>query len=133
MCEMISFRSISCGLLGLLIVASAMAQFQLPKPTGKHGVGRYELDWTDSSRAETQPGTRDGNRELDRLYSEQSVQVYRPVAVQVELTDGRAVPALSYVLPEPPGPAEHNEEYAKKLRALAERLGFPADYVASIA
>ena len=29
---------------------------------------------------------------------------------------------------EPPAPAEHNPEYATKLRALAERLGLPGEY-----
>ena len=37
-------------------------------------------------------------------------------------------PALAYVLPEPPAPDERNPEYATTLRALAERLGFPAAY-----
>ncbi len=42
------------------------------------------------------------------------------------------MPALAYVLPEPPAPEEHNPEYAAKLRALAERLGLPAEYTLSI-
>jgi hypothetical protein len=70
--------------------------------------------------------------ELDRLYAEASVQMYRPVAVLVEVESG-AAPALAYVLPEPPAPEERNPEYAAKLRALAERLGFPEEYTKSIA
>jgi hypothetical protein len=70
--------------------------------------------------------------DLDRLYAEASVQMYRPVAVSVEAR-GTAVPALAYVLPEPPAPEERNPEYAAKLRALAERLGFPEEYTMSIA
>jgi hypothetical protein len=42
------------------------------------------------------------------------------------------VPALAYVLSDPPKPEERNPEYAAKLRALAERIGLPGDYVASI-
>ena len=70
-------------------------------------------------------------RDLDRLYAEASVQMYRPVAVLVEAR-GTAVPALAYVLPEPPAPEERNPEYAARLRALAERLGLPAEYTQSI-
>src|SRR5688572_6813401 len=71
--------------------------------------------------------------ELDRLYQEASVQLYRPVAVLVELERAAAVPALAYVLSEPPAPEEGNPEYAAALRALAARLGLPGEYVASIA
>ena len=69
--------------------------------------------------------------DLDRLYAEASVQMYRPVAVLVEARS-TAVPALAYVLPEPPAPEERNLEYVAKLRALAERLGLPAEYTLSI-
>ena len=69
--------------------------------------------------------------ELDRLYADASVRMYRPVAVLVEGAASRA--ALAYVLPEPPAPEEHNPEYAAKLRALAERLGLPGHYTRSIA
>ena len=69
--------------------------------------------------------------DLDRLYAEASVRMYRPVAVLVE-TRGTVVPALAYVLPEPPAPEERNPEYAATLRALAERLGLPAEYTAAI-
>ena len=69
--------------------------------------------------------------DLDRLYADASVQMYRPVAVLAE-TSGTAVPALAYVLPEPPLPGERNPEYAARLRALAERLGLPAEYTRSI-
>ena len=72
--------------------------------------------------------------DLDRLYAEASVQMYRPVAVLVEPAAGEAaaVAALAYVLPEPPAPEERNPEYATKLRALAERLGLPGEYTRSI-
>jgi len=72
--------------------------------------------------------------ELDRLYAEASVQMYRPVAVLVEAAAAEAAPsaALAYVLPEPPAPEERNPEYAAKLRALTERLGLPDHYTRSI-
>ena len=71
--------------------------------------------------------------DVDRLYAEESVRMYRPVAVLAEPTAGDAVvPALAYVLPEPPAPDERNPEYATKLRALAERLGLPEGYTQSI-
>lgn len=70
-------------------------------------------------------------QDLDRLYSEASVQMYRPVAVLVEERE-TVVAALAYVLPVPPAPEERNPEYAAKLRALAERLGLPAEYTLSI-
>ena len=70
-------------------------------------------------------------RDLERLYAEPSVAMYRPVAVSVE-TGGRTVPALAYVLPEPPALEERNPEYAAGLRVLAERLGLPAEYTRSI-
>lgn len=70
--------------------------------------------------------------DVERLYTDPSVQAYRPVAVLAHLRGGSTLAALSYVLPEPPAAGEHNPEYAAKLRALAERLGLPAAYVASI-
>jgi hypothetical protein len=74
--------------------------------------------------------------EIEQLYSEPSVKVYRPEAVLTELADGSTLPALCFNLLEPPAPEEHNEEqnqeYAVKLRALAQRLGLPDEYVSSI-
>jgi hypothetical protein len=70
--------------------------------------------------------------ELERLYSEPSVSAYRPEAVLAELSTGEVLAALCFNLPEPPSAGERNVDYALKLRSLAERLNFPADYVASI-
>jgi len=70
--------------------------------------------------------------ELERLYAEPGLGDYRPEAVVAEIAGGAKVPALCYNLVEPPSLNEHNPEYAKRLRALVQRLGFPADYVASI-
>lgn len=70
--------------------------------------------------------------EVERLYSEDSVSVYRPEAVLVQLAEGTAVPALTFNLPAPPSSEERNPEYAAKLRELAERIGLPPAYVSSI-
>ena len=70
--------------------------------------------------------------DIERLYSEPSVQAYRPEPVLAVLRDGTTVAALCYNLPEPPGPDEHNADYASRLRAVAQRIGLPSDYVASI-
>jgi gamma-glutamyl AIG2-like cyclotransferase len=70
--------------------------------------------------------------ELERLYAESSLAVYRPEAVLAELPDGSSMAALSYNLPVAPAPGERNAEYAAKLRALAVRLGLPSHYCASL-
>jgi hypothetical protein len=70
--------------------------------------------------------------DLEKLYSEPSVQAYRPEPVLAVARNGAAVAALCYNLPEPPAPDERNAEYAAKLRALAQRIGLPSEYVSSI-
>jgi len=70
--------------------------------------------------------------EVQRLYAEPSVAAYRPEAVIAQLADRSCVPALCFNLPPSKEPAVANPEYAEKLRAVAGRLGLPAEYVASI-
>jgi hypothetical protein len=70
--------------------------------------------------------------ELDRLYSEASVQAYKPQAVLARLASGGTIAALCYNLPGPPTPGERNPEYAAKLRAVGQKVGLPAQYVASL-
>ena len=72
------------------------------------------------------------HEEVDALYSEDSVSVYRPEAVFAQLADGTIIPALSFNLPVPPSADERNPEYVSKLRELAERIGLPSSYVSSI-
>jgi hypothetical protein len=72
------------------------------------------------------------HNELDRLYSEPSLQAYKPEAVLVHLSNADDLPALCFNLPEPPSTAEGHAEYADKLRTLARRLNFPEEYIASI-
>jgi Gamma-glutamyl cyclotransferase, AIG2-like len=71
-------------------------------------------------------------KEIDELYSDRSVSMYRPEEVSVRLADGELVSALCFNLPSPPAAEERNPEYASKLRNLAAKLGLPSDYVASI-
>lgn len=70
--------------------------------------------------------------EVDALYSEPSVSVYRPEAVLAHLADGSVTPALCFNLPAPPSDDERNPQYATKLRELADRIGLPPGYVSSI-
>ncbi|HET7208079.1 MAG TPA: gamma-glutamylcyclotransferase family protein [Terriglobales bacterium] len=70
--------------------------------------------------------------EIDQLYSEPTVRAYRAEAVIAEVGDRFPVPALCFNLVVPPSPDEANPDYAAKLRALALRLGLPAEYVESI-
>jgi len=70
--------------------------------------------------------------DLDRLYGAPGLEMYRPEAVLARPFEGEAVPALCYNLVEAPEPHERNADYAKRLRSVLERLGFPAEYVASV-
>lgn len=70
--------------------------------------------------------------EIDELYSDSSVSIYRPETVSARLADGSIIPAVCFNLPAASPIAERNPEYAAKLRDLAQRIGLPPDYVASI-
>lgn len=70
--------------------------------------------------------------EVEHLYAEPGLRNYRPEAVLAHFADGAVAAALCFNLLEPPAVGERNPEYAAKLRALAARLDFPAEYVASI-
>src|ERR1700728_626347 len=51
--------------------------------------------------------------ELDRLYSESSVQAYKPQAVLAHLASGGVVAALCYNLPQPPSPRKRRPRSQK--------------------
>jgi hypothetical protein len=72
------------------------------------------------------------HEEIERLYAEPSVAAYRPEAVIAQLADQSRIPALCYNLPPSDETEQPNPEYAEKLRAVAGRLGLPADYTANI-
>ena len=69
--------------------------------------------------------------DVDRLYTDEAVAMYRPEAVLVEAADGARVVALCFNLPSVPA-QERNAEYVEKLRAVAETVGLPKEYVAKI-
>jgi hypothetical protein len=71
-------------------------------------------------------------RQLDMLYADPGVEAYRPEAVLAHLSAGGTIAALCYNLPQPPAASERNPEYADKLRAVARKVGLPAEYLASI-
>jgi hypothetical protein len=71
-------------------------------------------------------------REVDALYSEESVSAYRPEAVTARVAGGNDASALCFNLPAPPTADERNQQYASKLRELAGRVGLPRTYVSSI-
>ena len=70
--------------------------------------------------------------ELEKLYAAPGLEGYRPEAILAHLMEGGTVPALCYNLREAPGSDEANPEYAAHLRKVLDKLGFPAEYVASI-
>jgi hypothetical protein len=70
--------------------------------------------------------------EIELLYREPSVAVYRPEAVVAEPEDGSPVAALCFNLPSAPDPSQQNPGYARQLRELATRLGLPGHYVERI-
>jgi hypothetical protein len=70
--------------------------------------------------------------EVERLYSDPSVAMYRPEAVLVRPASGGVIAALCYNVPDPSLPSGHNPVYAAKLREVARRVGLPEAYVAGI-
>jgi hypothetical protein len=70
--------------------------------------------------------------ELERLYSAPGLELYRPEAVVAQPLEGGAVAALCYNLVLAPEPHERNPEYAKRLRSVLAKLGFPVEYVESV-
>lgn len=71
--------------------------------------------------------------EFEKLYSAPGLELYRPEAILVHSMAGGRFPALCYNLVQAPGPREANPEYAERLREVLARLGFAADYIASVA
>ena len=72
------------------------------------------------------------HQEIEQLYADPSVRVYRPEAVLAELDNGSRVAALCFNLPEAPRLDERNDVYAQRLRDLASRLDLPPTYVKGI-
>jgi hypothetical protein len=72
------------------------------------------------------------HQEIDQLYSDPSVAMYRAEAVLAELADGSHAAALCFNLPRPPRLEEANPDYAAKLREVGRRLNPPPDYIEKI-
>jgi hypothetical protein len=72
------------------------------------------------------------HEEVDKLYSEPSVSAYRPEPVLARLPDGSAEAALCFNLPRAPLETPGNREYAAALRAVAQKMGLPEEYIAGL-
>jgi hypothetical protein len=72
------------------------------------------------------------HNEVDQLYRDPSVSMYRPEAVLAQLADGNEVPCLCFNLPVVQANEERNLAYATKLRSLATQLNLPESYVQTI-
>jgi hypothetical protein len=64
--------------------------------------------------------------EIDSLYGEPGLEMYRPESVIATFEDGSSTVLTTYNLQDTTGTDEPNLEYATKLRVVLERLGFPA-------
>lgn len=73
------------------------------------------------------------HEEIERLYADASVRMYKPEPVLCELSDGDRIPALCFNLVESPAGSDPNPEYAARLKELALRLQLPSHYVDEIA
>lgn len=63
--------------------------------------------------------------ETNSLYAEPGLDMYRPMTVIATFADGSADPVTTFNLQETFADEEPNLEYAAKLRAVLEGLGFP--------
>jgi Gamma-glutamyl cyclotransferase, AIG2-like len=70
--------------------------------------------------------------EVNLLYRDPSVSMYRPEAVLAQLADRNEVPCLCFNLPAVQANDERNLAYATKLRSLATQLNLPESYVQTI-
>ena len=69
------------------------------------------------------------------LRSSTPSKVSEPIAPKQswqQMSNGEVIAALCYNFIDPPSNDEHNDEYASKLRKVAQRVGLPAEYIASI-
>jgi hypothetical protein len=64
--------------------------------------------------------------EIDSLYGEPGLEMYRPESVIATFEDGSSTVLTTYNLQDTTGTDEPNLEYAANLRVVLERLGFPA-------
>jgi hypothetical protein len=65
--------------------------------------------------------------EIDRLYAELGLHIYRPLSVLLLCEDGAYAPALTFNPGDEHAGEGVNAEYLSKLRALHGKLGLPSD------
>src|SRR5688572_9302597 len=70
--------------------------------------------------------------QLQALYSATGLEAYAPIVVQVTCDDGTTAPAECWVLATVPEGRAADPDYARRLREVLARLGFPSGYVASV-
>lgn len=63
--------------------------------------------------------------EIDLLYGEPGLEMYRPESVVATFEDGSSSVVTTYNLPDTTETDEPNLEYVAKLRLVLERFGFP--------
>lgn len=68
---------------------------------------------------------------LDKLYSEKSLEDYVPLEMFATDRDGNTIEVVSYILPMEKVSGS-NSEYAKSLAGTARKLGLPGDYIDEI-
>ena len=66
------------------------------------------------------------DREIESLYAEPGLEMYRPESVIASFEDGTFAAVTTFNLGEPV-PGDVDLKYAAKLRVVLERLGFRAD------
>lgn len=71
-------------------------------------------------------------KEIDLLYSDETVKAYAPEPVKVFTGDGMLHSALCFNLVEPQAKNEIDSGYMNKLKSLAVQLRFPEEYINSI-
>ena len=67
--------------------------------------------------------------EIDLLYGEPGLEMYRPESVVATFEDGSSSVVTTYNLPDTTETDEPNLEYAANLRVVLERFGFPTAYL----
>jgi hypothetical protein len=72
------------------------------------------------------------DQELHSLYAGAGLDMYQPRSVIALLENGTFAAVTTFILGTPPAESERNADYAVQLKALVERLGFPASYVQSV-
>lgn len=104
-----------------------------PRSPRRAVVGDYELRIGQRAMLSPRPSSQAfgmvyalTDSEIDSLYGEPGLDLYRPESVVATFEDGSSGVVTTFNLPQDTtGADEPNFEYAAKLRAVLERLGFP--------